>query len=187
MLAYVFWHTPRPGTPRAAYEDALQAFHASLRASPPAGFHGSFILRTPAVAWFPAASGGDVYEDWYLLADSAALDRLDEAAVHAVRRAVHDAPARLAAAGTAGLYQLRHGDALGQTPTRAHWFSKPAGQGYDAFFAELLPAIPPGGRLWQRRMTFGPATEFCLHVSDGAPVLPQVGPGYAMAGVGVAG
>ena len=78
MLAYVFWHQPTGEGARDEYERALVEFHRVLTGDPPAGFLGSATYRLPGVGWAP---DGDVYEDWYLVRDSAALDPLNEAAV----------------------------------------------------------------------------------------------------------
>src|ERR1700752_4970973 len=105
MLAYVFWHWRRPGGPAADYEALQRRFHAALGAAPPAGFLGSRSLAVMNAPW--AAGGGEAYEDWYLVADSAALDPLNDAAISASRQAPHDAAAAAAAGGTAGLPRLR--------------------------------------------------------------------------------
>ncbi len=76
----MFWHAARSGVENAVYEATLVRFHAALAAHPPAGFICSFTSRTSRLPWLDA----DVaYEDWYLVADSAALDPLDAAAVDA--------------------------------------------------------------------------------------------------------
>ena len=52
MLAYVFWHVPYAGIARPDYEDRLAAFHAALRAHPPAwlGLTATFGLADGPVA-----------------------------------------------------------------------------------------------------------------------------------------
>jgi hypothetical protein len=163
MLAYVFWHWRRLGVPAADYEALQRRFHAAHEAAPPAGFQGT---RTHAVMSAPwAAGGGEAYEDWYLVADSAALDPLNDAAVSASRQAPHDAAAAAAAGGTAGLYRLRLGE-VGESPRVCSWFSKPAGMSYTELFATLGPLVDTErAALWGRQMTLGPALEFCLHTS----------------------
>ena len=159
-LAYVFWHWRQPSASPDAYEAAQLAFQRALAESPSAGFVRSFSHAIAGAPW--ANNGGEAYEDWYLVRDSAALDPLDEAAVTAGRRTAHDAAASLAAAGTAGLYQLKLGTAP-TAPRSAQWFGKPAGMSYAQLFAAVEPALAAaGGSLWMRRMTLGPATEFCV-------------------------
>ena len=105
MLAYVFWHWPAPSIEPAVYEQALAGFHGALRVSPPRGFLGSYAHRVESAPWLPAGTLAPayVYEDWYRLETSAALDALDEAAVSSPLREPHDRVARIAAGGTAGL------------------------------------------------------------------------------------
>ena len=108
MLAYVFWHWPRPNMNAAQYEAAQRAFHAALDAAPPAGFSASHSAALRGVPW--AAGGGPAYEDWYLVQASASLDPLNQAAITGSRQQPHDAAAALAAGGAAGLYLLRAGE-----------------------------------------------------------------------------
>jgi hypothetical protein len=160
LLAYVFWHWRQPSAATETYEAAQLAFQRALAESPSIGFVRSFSHAVVGAPW--ANGGGEAYEDWYLVRDSAALDPLDEAAITAGRRSAHEAAASLAAAGTAGLYQLRLGTAP-VAPRSAQWFVKPAGMSYPQLYAAVEPALAPvGGSLWMRRMTLGPATEFCV-------------------------
>jgi len=111
------------------------------------------------------------YEDWYLVRDMAALAPLNEGAVSGPRLEPHNAVARLAADGTAGLYGLSAGVTL-ERPAHAAWFGKPAGMSYAALFELLRPLVDSArGGLWMRQMVLGPTPEFCLR--SGAPaVLP---------------
>ena len=171
VLAYVFWHWRQPSADRAAYESAQQAFHRALTASPSTGFIRSFSHAIAGAPW--ANAGGEAYEDWYLVRDSAALDPLDVAAVTAGRKSAHDAAASLAANGTAALYQLKLGAAPTE-PQSAQWFSKPAGLSYPQVFAAIEPALRPvSGSLWVRRMTLGPSPEFCVLGREPATLAPQ--------------
>ena len=171
VLAYVFWHWRHPSADRAAYESAQQDFHRALAASPSPGFVRSFSHAIAGAPW--ANAGGEAYEDWYLVRDSAALDPLDEAAVTAGRKSAHDTAAALAANGTAGLFQLKVGDAP-NSPQSAQWFAKPAGLSYPQVFAAIEPALRPvGGSLWMRRMTLGPSPEFCVLAREPAALAPQ--------------
>jgi len=109
------------------------------------------------------------YEDWYLVRDMAALAPLNEGAVSGPRLEPHNAVARLAAGGTAGLYGLNAGTAL-EGPAHAAWFGKPAGMSYAALFELLRPLVDSAqGGLWMRQLVLGPTPEFCLQ--SGAPVV----------------
>jgi len=99
-----------------------------------------------------------------LLDDSAAMDRLNDAAVSGPCEEPHNRVAREAAGGTAGLYRLRAGTGILNEARFAVWLSKPEGVAYREFY-EALSALTsePGVALWGRQMTLGPTTEFCLH------------------------
>jgi len=159
LLAYVFWHVPRPGVPAREYESLHHGFHDALWEAPLPGLVTLRVYRLSRIPWLEP--GGPGYEDWHLLADSAALDGLNEAAVTSARRLPHDRVAAQAAAGTAGLFGLRLGSPM--QPAVAYWLSKPAGMAYAAFDAAMQPFIARGCCLWSRRMTLGPTPEFCLH------------------------
>jgi hypothetical protein len=161
MLAYVFWHWPQPGVDAETYVDHLAAFHDTLNANRPAGFHGSRVFRMQDVSWLDMH--GDAFEDWYLLEDSAALDRINEAAVSGVCEAPHNVVAREAAGGTAGLYRIKAGSVFEEVAF-ALWLSKPEGVSYADFYSKLEPIIKNARAvLWQRQMTLGPTTEFLIH------------------------
>ena len=150
-LAYLFFHRAANSLAAGTYEDALRRFHATLAAAPPVGFLGSTTYRV-----------GDGYCDWYLVGTSAALDRLNEAAVSGARGPAHDAAARMAADGAGKLLQLHSGepDLVVQYEIR---FSKPAGTGYAELYRQLEPwTEQPGASLWRRMMVLGPPPEFCL-------------------------
>lgn len=167
MLAYVFWHWPQPGVDTETYVDHLISFHRTLNAHKPVGFNGSRVFRMRGPSWLETT--GDAYEDWYLLDDSSALDRINEAAVSGVCEVPHNLVAREAAGGTAGLYRIKSGDVFVE-PRFAVWLSKPDAVSYAHFYSTLQPIVT--GALWQRQMTLGPTTEFLIH--SAAPVqLPE--------------
>ncbi len=158
MLAYVFWHVPRPGVTARDYETAHHAFHEALWQSTVPGLLGLRVYALPLIPWLEPQLPG--YEDWHLLDDSAALDALNAAAVTHARQLPHDRIAAMAANGTAGLYGLRAGEVI--EPTQAYWLSKPGGMNYESFKQSMSPLIDAGCCLWGRRMTLGPTPEFCL-------------------------
>lgn len=168
MLAYVFWHQRASNIEREEYQAKLIAFHQILRERQPPGFVGSMVLEMVQLPWMTKES--EVYEDWYLIEDSAALDPLDDAAVSGICREPHNQVARLASNGTGGLYRLKEGtvDLAQMAGIRsATWFGKPAGMSYDTFYKRFHQIQnEPQGILWQRQMTMGPALEFCLQSSQ---------------------
>ena len=160
-LAYVFWHWMRVGGDVVGYEDALAGFQEVLLADAPAGYRGAMVFRQAPAAWLPGR--GPHYVDWYLTDGSAALDPLNDAAVSAACRGVHDAAAVGAAGGTAGLYGLRQGVVPAARVRCATWFSKPAGMSYEALDALVAERMDGAcGQLWSRRMTLGPTPEMCV-------------------------
>lgn len=166
MLAYVFWHAPRPAVAARDYEAAHREFHAALAQEPVAGLIGVRVFRLAAIPWLDPPQAG--YEDWHLLSGSAALDALNSSALSSRRLAPHDRIAAMAACGIAGLYALRSGAPI--TPTHACWMSKPPGMSYADFDESMQPHIDAGACLWGRRMTLGPTPEFCLH--SAAAIVP---------------
>jgi hypothetical protein len=162
MLAYVFWHWPRPEIERGQYLDHLVEFHRTLAANKPPGFQRSVVFGISGASWLNTA--GEVFEEWYLLDDSAALDPLNDGAVSDACEAPHNRVAREAADGTGGLYRLRAGEEDLTAVKFATWLSKPAGVTYKDFYAGLESLTSqPGVALWGRQMTLGPTTEFCIH------------------------
>lgn len=162
MLAYVFWHWRQEQIERGAYLDHLAEFHQTLAANKPEGFQRSVVFGIRGANWLNTT--GEAFEEWYLLDDSAAMDRLNEAAVSGVCEEPHNRVAREAADGTGGLYRLRVGQEDLAQARFAVWLSKPAGVSYNDFYSGLQPITSqPGVALWGRQMTLGPTTEFCLH------------------------
>ena len=174
MLAYVFWHWPQSGIDPGVYVERLIDFHNTLAANKPAGFQESVVFRVRGASWLKTSD--EAYEEWYLLDDSAAMDRLNEAAVSGACEEPHNRVAREAADGIGGLYRLRAGaEDLAQAKF-ALWLSKPGGVSYKDLYTALEPLTSqPGVALWGRQMTLGPTTEFCVH-SPNAIELP---PGFS--------
>jgi hypothetical protein len=167
VLAYVFWHVGVPDVDVADYEARLAAFHEALRDDRPPGLGLTATVGLDAVPWLGGAAG---YEDWYLVDDFAALGVLNAAAVSGPRQAPHDAAAAAAHAGVAGLMGHVAGPLLPERPAWAAWLAKPAGMGHDAFHAELWTALGNDACAWQRQMTLGPATEYCVLAAAAHPL-----------------
>ena len=168
MLAYVFWHQRAGNVAKEEYQECLVAFHQVLQEQRIQGFKGSIVLEMPQLPWM--REGSEVYEDWYLVENSAALDVVDEAAVSGICRKPHNQVARLAEYGTGGLYRLKGGSTTPATFAgirSVSWFSKPAGMSYSQLYSLLQAAnIEQQDIFWQRQMTMGPALEYCLHTSQ---------------------
>lgn len=161
MLAYLFSHRPEPDSDVRAYEGHLRLFHAALAAARLDGFLGSNTFRV-----------GERYCDWYLLASSAVLDALNDAAVSGERSPHHDAVAHVSTDGAGKLLKLAAG-AYDAGPGFEARFSKPRGMSYPELYRRMEPWTGrPGFSLWRRMMVLGPAPEFCL-VGPSAPALPS--------------
>jgi len=174
MLAYVFWHWPNSTIDPNSYVNHLIDFHQTLATHKPTGFQESIVYRIRGASWLN--TNDEAYEEWYLLDDSAAMDRLNDAAVSGICEEPHNKVAREAADGIGGLYRLRAG---AEDPARAKfvlWLSKPGGVSYKDFYAAFAPLTSqPGVALWGRQMTLGPTTEFCIHSPD--PI--ELPPGFS--------
>jgi hypothetical protein len=161
MLAYVFWHWPNSDLAAAAYERIQQAFHRSLAESPPPGFLSSVVYRVDGHA--PWLGGAPAYADWYLVADSAALDPLNVAAVSGACEQPHAAVARAMAAGAGSLLGLRSEHPHAATARHVSWLTKPRSMSYDRFYADVAAvADAQPSSLWRRQMVLGPTPEFGL-------------------------
>jgi hypothetical protein len=152
LLAYLFWHRPRPGVDAAEYEEAQRGFHASLEVE-------SACFRLDRLPF----DDGPGYEDWYLVEDWAALGALNAAAVDSVHRPGHDRAAAMVAEGWGGVCASVQGPAA--IPAQAQWRHKPPGQPA----ADFLAGIGAGASVWQRQMVLGPALEFCVATEEAAP------------------
>lgn len=160
MIAYIFWHKPRDGVDRAAYQQAAVRFHRSLRRAPPAGFRRSALLNAGGAPWL---HGEGWYEDWYLLDDFCALGVLNEGAVAAGHRSVHDSIARLYGGGAGGVYRLLEGARTSLPLRDAIWVSRPAGAAAPALGDMLGDGMDfERASLWRRQLVLGPAPEYCL-------------------------
>jgi hypothetical protein len=176
MLAYFFYHWKSPTVTEIDYENRLRDFQEALTDTPPEGFSTSWCVALKGTPW--ANGGGNSYEDWYVLRNSADLDPLNDAAVSASRKVPHDKAAAGAADGAGGLYRVRAGEMI-RSPRFTTWFAKPDGWSYAQLYERLSPTMSGGGALWQRQMAIGPG-EFCLHTNVSAS-LPAGIDGHSIA------
>ena len=171
MLAYIFWHWPRPQVAAGDYEADLIAFHGTLAADAPPGFRRSLTFRVGPLPWLGDDAGG--YEDWYVVADSAALDPLNTAAVSGRRKPSHDRAARAAAGGAGGLYRHQSGEMDLIEARHATWLHKPGGMTYAQLDVQMQAWIAGAAcSLWQRQMVLGPGREYFLLSRDALPCSP---------------
>jgi len=157
LLAYLFWHRPRPGVDAAEYEEAQRSFHARLEVE-------SVCFRVESLPF----DDGPGYEDWYLSEDWTALGELNATAVDSVHHPSHDEAAVLVSAGWGAVYAHVRGP--GEIPAEASWRHKPPGQSLDNVLADIAGGIP----VWQRQLVLGPAPELC--VGSGGPRRQSVAP-----------
>ncbi len=108
MLAYVFWHVPRPGIGARAYESAHREFHEVLWKTRIDGLVGLRVYRLASIPWLDGNAG---YEDWHLLEGSADLDLLNAAAISQARQGPHDRIAAMAGRRNGGTLRLATGRA----------------------------------------------------------------------------
>ena len=101
MLAYLFWHTPRPTVARSDYERDLLAFSRALADLHCPGVRGITSFRTSTVPWLDDPSG---YEDWATIDGSCALETLNEQAVSGHMAALHGTVAQQMGVGYGGVY-----------------------------------------------------------------------------------
>ena len=167
MLAYVFWHRPRPGVDLDGYEGALVGFHRSLAHSRPAGLEASASFRVAELPWIAGEGAG--YEDWYLLDGFSSLGVLNEAAVGRGHRTAHDHAARQTGTAAGGLYSLQEGEiAAWAQGGVAVWVTREL----DSAVAALGDLLADDGTeqgaccLWRRQLALGPAPELCLHAAQ---------------------
>jgi hypothetical protein len=161
MLAYVFWHTRSARADAQAYEEQLLRFHELLSAANIEGFLASSSARVSGLLWTPAKN---VYEDWYVLSNLGALDRINSAAV-AQAAAPHDQLALAADWGAGGLYRHAFGP-LDLAAGQAFWFAKPGRMTYTQLNLLITASATRSMCLWQRQMVLGPAPEYCLTTAE---------------------
>ena len=167
MLAYVFWHWPRPDHVAAEYERAQRAFHRALAHFAPRGFLSSLTFRVEgSAAWL---GGSPAYADWYLVENSAALDPLNVAAVSGACETPHAQVAQAMAAGAGSLLGLHADSAPPQLSSVRHatWLTKPRDMPYASFYATVADwPHADQSTLWRRQMVLGPTPEFALLSSE---------------------
>lgn len=171
MLAYIAWHRPAVDIDRAAYEHAIERFHASLAHRPPSGFGGSASFRAAELPWLVADGGssGPVggYEDWYLLDSWSAVGVLEEAAVARGHVTAHDAVASKADVSTGSIYRLSEGHAQLAEARLSVWVTPGRGHEHPSIEALLGDGMDPhSAGLWRSCLGLGTAPEYCLLATE---------------------
>lgn len=165
MIAYLFFHELAPGADGTEYEQGLRRFHSALAAAGVPGFVGSRTYRV-----------GSQYCDWYLVATSAALDPLNDAAVSGGRSASHDDVAQRAVNFSGKLLKLAGGEYRSDASIEVR-FSKPRGMTYPDLYRRLERWTKrPQVSLWRRMMVLGPPPEFCLLAASDVSLPDELDP-----------
>lgn len=170
MLAIVFWNTRKTDISRGRYETSLRAFHDALNSDKPDGFRFSTIFRVEGLPWFKSTS--EIYEDWYVIRNFAAMDALDHAVMQTLAKAAHRDLMKSTAGASGAIVGLTKGVARVSHMTYANWLYKPREVSADDFVDSVNRQLPDGKcSLWTRAMALGP-TEHCL-LSSGPANLSQ--------------
>jgi hypothetical protein len=159
VLAYLFWHTPKPTVAIADYERDLLAFSRSLSGLNCPGVKQISSFRTSAVPWLDGSSG---YEDWITIDGSSALETLNEQAVSGRMAAPHGAVAQQMGAGYGGVYYHLSGDVDPHLAERAQWLSRPRGIEFRPVLKAISNTATGPVSVWRRFMVLGPGLEFVV-------------------------
>jgi len=165
LFAYVFWHWPRPEISRDSYETKLTAFLHALSSEEPAGLVEALSFRVEALPWFPQR--GNLYEDWYIVDNFAAIATLNETAIGGGARGPHDSIAKDYMKGAGAIFKSIKGDIRVRDARLAIWIEKGIGQPYQSYYDEVAKSV--GDRkadLWRRQMVLGPSPQFCIHSEE---------------------
>ena len=159
MLAYLFWHIPKPNVATADYEHDLLAFSGALSGLNCPGVRRIASFRTSAVPWLGDAPG---YEDWITVDGAAALETLNERAVAGPMAAAHGAVAQRMGVGHGGVYYHLWGDMDPHVAERARWLSRPRGIEFRPVLEGITDTATGPVSVWRRFMVLGPGWEFVV-------------------------
>jgi len=174
-IAYVFWHSPRPGVSLDSYEAKLGSFMDSLTATGFEGLVEALSFRVDSVPWGPAPSS--TYEDWYVVSDFGALGVLNDAAVSGATRGPHDSIAKDYLKGSGGVFKLIMGDFELREARYSTWIEKPIGPSYQSYYDEVARGLGERrSELWRRQMVLGPTPQFCVHSVEALDLPPNLKP-----------
>lgn len=159
MLAYLFWHRPKPTVAIADYEKDLLAFSRALAGLNCSGVRQVTSFRTSAVPWLDDSSG---YEDWITIESSAALQALNEQAVSGRMIVPHSAVAQGMGVGYGGIYYHLWGDVDPHDAESAEWLSRPRGIEFRPVLEQISQTRTSPVSVWRRFMVLGPGLEFVV-------------------------
>jgi hypothetical protein len=173
VLAYIAWHRPAADVDPAAYERAIERFHASLAHRPPGGFAGSVAFRAAELPWLgdaqgaraPADAAGTLggYEDWYLVESWSAVGVLEEAVLSRGHLGAHEALAAETDVSAGAVYRISEGHAHLAKARVSVWVTRGRGGDHPSIEALLGDGMDPAAAgLWRRCLGLGPAPEYCL-------------------------
>jgi len=170
LLAVVFWNSRRAKDDVGGYESSLTEFHQALNANKPEGFRFSATYRVAETPWFTPKN--EIFEDWYVLKNFAALDSLDYAVMHTGSKDAHRHLMKSTAAASGAIFALTKGAARFDGLPEANWMLKPRNMTVDSLIASTRAQLPDGKcSLWTRALGLGP-TQHCL-LSSGPVVFPK--------------
>jgi hypothetical protein len=159
MLAYLFWHTPKPDVAIAGYERDLVAFSRALSGLDCPGLRRIASFRISAVPWLGDAPG---YEDWATVDGASALETLNARAVAGAMAAPHAAVAGRMGVGHGGVYYHLWGDLDPHAAERAEWLTRPRGIEFRPVLEAMTNAAAGPVGVWRRFMVLGPGWEFVV-------------------------
>ena len=159
MLAYLFWHTPRPTVARSDYERDLLAFSRALADLHCPGVRRITSFRTSTVPWLDEPLG---YEDWATIDGSCALETLNEQAVSGHMAALHGTVAQQMGVGYGGVYYHLWGNMDPHVAERAQWLSRPRGIEFRPVLEGISRTAAAPVSVWRRFMVLGPGLEFVI-------------------------
>jgi len=159
VLAYLFWHMPKPTVARADYERGLLAFSHALSDLNCRGVRRITSFRTSAVPWLGDAPG---YEDWATVDGASVLETLNDRAVAGPMAATHGAVAEQMGVGYGGVYYHLWGDMDPHVAERAQWLSRPRGIDFRPVLEAISGTAARPVSVWRRFMVLGPGLEFVV-------------------------
>jgi len=148
LLAVVFWNSRRTSNDADSYESTLSEFHQALNSNKPEGFRFSATYRVAKTPWFTPKN--EIYEDWYVRENFAALYSLDHAVMHTDSKDAHRYLMMNTAMASGAIYALSKGAARLDSLSEANWLLKPRKVTVDNFIESTKAQLADGKcSLWR--------------------------------------